>query len=566
MGEKATNTLYYGDNLDVLTRYIDDESVDLVYLDPPFNSARNYNVLFQEQDGARAAAQIQAFDDTWRWDASASAVYHETVEAGGKVSEALQAFRLFLGDSDMLAYLSMMAPRLRELRRVLRPTGSLYLHCDPTASHYLKLLLDGVFGPTEFRNEVIWKRTSAHSSSHGWGPVHDTLLFYSKSDAFTWYPVFEDYDASYLAVKYRYQDERGQYRLSDLTADGVREGSSGEPWRDFNPTTLGRHWAAPRGLVEQVLPAAKRETASTQEKLDALDAAGFLYWTDRGRGGKPGYPQYKRHIGQGTPIQDVITNISPVNSQAQERLGFPTQKPEELLARIISSATKSGDVVLDPFCGCGTTIAAAQALGRQWIGIDITHLAINLIRTRLRHTYGDAIKFDIVGEPTTVEDAAELAKTNPYQFQWWALGLVGARPAEQQKGADKGIDGRLYFHDGTNSTKTNSIVLSVKAGKLHAPYVRDLRGVLEREHASIGVLITLEEPTKLMKSEAASAGFFQTPWGKHPRLQIVTVADLLDGRTIDYPRTEGMNKTFKRAPKAEKKTAEREKGLFDAEE
>jgi DNA modification methylase len=546
-----TNCLYYGDNLAVLREYVADESVDLVYLDPPFNSARNYNVLFAEQDGTRAAAQIKAFEDTWRWDESAARAFHETVEQGGKVSEVMQSFRLFLGESDMLAYLAMMAPRLVELRRVLKDTGSLYLHCDPTASHYLKLLLDAVFDPENFRGEIIWKRTSAHSSSKTWGPVHDTLLFYSRSDDFTWNQVFEAYGQAYLSVKYRYEDERGTYRLSDLTADGTREGSSGAPWRGINPTEQGRHWAAPKALVEKVIGAKAAAGMSTQEKLEALDKAGFIYWTPKGRGGKPGLPQYKRYLGEGVPIQDVITDIAPINSQAGERLGYPTQKPEALLERIIAASSNAGDVVLDPFCGCGTAVSAAQKLGRRWLGIDITHLAVNLIRTRLRDAYGDAVKFEVIGEPTTIHDAEDLAHSDPYQFQWWALGLVGARPVEQKKGADKGIDGRLYLHS-EQSGKTDSVIFSVKAGHVTVSHVRDLRGVLDREKAAIGVLITFEEPTKPMRTEAASAGFFTSRWGQHPRLQLITVAELLNGKQIDAPRVTGGNLTFKAAPKAKK--------------
>ena len=234
----AGNTLYYGDNLDVLREHVPDESVDLVYLDPPFNSNQNYNVLFAERDGSRSAAQIKAFDDTWRWDQAAAAAYQEVVEAGGKVSEALQAFRLFLGDNDMLAYLSMMAPRLVELHRVLKPTGSLYLHCDPTASHYLKLLLDGVFGSDNFRNEIAWRRTGSHGGAKRWGPIHDTILFYSKSERYQWNRIYQDYDAAYLEKYYRFKDERGSYRLVSLTGAGVRSGDSGKPWRGVDPTAF----------------------------------------------------------------------------------------------------------------------------------------------------------------------------------------------------------------------------------------------------------------------------------------------------------------------------------------
>jgi DNA modification methylase len=547
-GATPPNTLYYGDNLDVLRRYIADESVDLVYLDPPFNSARNYNVLFAEQDGSRAAAQIQAFEDTWRWDSSASATFHEVVEAGGKVSEVLQAFRLFLGDNDMLAYLTMMAPRLVALRRVLKETGSLYLHCDPTASHYLKLLLDAVFGPKSFRTEIVWKRSSAHSDTKQGrkqhGHIHDVIFFYTKSEEWKWNSVFTPYDEAYVDAFYHHVEKSTgrRYQLDNLTAAK----GGGDTSYEFKGTRpyKGRFWAYSR------------------ENMEQFDREGRLYFPTAG-----GTPRYKRYLDEmpGVPLQDLWTDIRPLSAQSAERLGYPTQKPQELLERLILSATDEGDIVLDPFCGCGTSISAAQKLNRRWIGIDITHLAVNLIKARLRDSYGDAAKFNIVGEPTTVNDAENLARSDPYQFQWWALGLVGARPVEQKKGADKGIDGRLYFHDGTGNGKTSQVILSVKAGKLHAPYVRDLRGVIEREKAAIGVLITLEEPTKLMRTEAASAGFYTSPWGTHPKLQIITVGELLDGRTIDYPRMTGSNATFKRAPKAAPKVS-KGPSLFDAEE
>jgi DNA modification methylase len=543
------NTLYYGDNLDVLRRYISDESIDLVYLDPPFNSARNYNVLFAEQDGSRAAAQIQAFEDTWRWDASASATFHEVVEAGGKVSEVLQAFRLFLGDNDMLAYLTMMAPRLVELRRVLKETGSLYLHCDPTASHYLKLLLDAVFGPAMFRNEIVWKRSDAHNDgkqgAQRYGRVHDTLLFYTKTASWTWNSTYTPLPESTKDTWYRNVEEATgrRYNKADLTA-AKAGGDTKYPWNGVMPPA-GRYWAYSR------------------EKMEQMDAEGRLIYSSSGR------PYMKRYLDEskGVSLQDLWDDISMLRgiSGSGERLGYPTQKPIALLERIIEVSSHEGDIVLDPFCGCGTSIAAAQKLNRRWIGIDVTHLAITLIKTRLRDMYDKAANFEVIGEPTTVQDAEELAHTDPYQFQWWALGLVDARPVEQKKGADKGIDGRLYFHDGSGNGKTSQVIISVKAGKLHAPYVRDLRGVIEREKAAVGVLLTLEEPTKLMRTEAASAGFYTSPWGTHPKLQIITVGELLDGRTIDYPRITGSNATFKRAPKAKAKVS-KGPSLFDSEE
>ncbi|MGI8497389.1 MAG: DNA methyltransferase [Gemmatimonadaceae bacterium] len=535
------NILYYGDNLDVLRRHIEDESVDLVYLDPPFNSARSYNVLFAEQDGSRSAAQIRAFEDTWRWDAAASATYHELVESGGKVSEVMQAFRLFLGDNDMLAYLAMMAPRLVELRRVLKDSGSLYLHCDPTASHYLKVLLDAVFGPTSFRNHITWKRTHAHGDSRRrLANVSDTILAYGKTTEVTFHRQMQPYSTEYIAKYYRHADADGRlYQLVTLRSPNPRPNLV-YVYKGFKSHPNG--WAV--GL----------------EKMKQLDSEGRLCFplTPNGQVRE----KYYLDEMDGVAVGDIWDDISPINSQAEERLGYPTQKPEALLDRIILASSNPDDVVLDPFCGCGTAIASAQRLGRRWIGIDVTHLAVTLIKSRLKDSFGDAVTFTVVGEPTTVEDAEELARTDPYQFQWWALGLVGARPTEQKKGADKGIDGRIYFHDTSASGKTKSVILSVKAGHVTVSQVRDLVGVLQREKADVGVLISFEEPTKPMRTEAASAGFYESQWGKHPRVQLVTVGQLLDGKGIDYPRTAGVNRTFKQAPKA-LKVAESHPELFD---
>ena len=384
MTESTTNLLYYGDNLDILRRYVKDETVDLVYLDPPFNSNTNYNVLFAEKDGSRAASQIQAFSDTWTWSQESESVFAEIVTAGGRTADCLQAFRTFLGECDMLAYLVMMAPRLVELRRTLKSTGSIYLHCDPAASHYLKMLMDAVFGPANFLNEVIWKRTSAHSGSKRWGPVHDVILFYAKSSAFHWNPIFQEYSDEYVEGFYRYTDDKGRFQVDNLTGAGTRSGESGQPWRGVNPTDMGRHWAVPNKVLLETL-GKENLSLTVQQKLDALDKQGLIYWPPKGK-----MPRFKRYLDKdaGVPIVDVVTDINPIGAQAAERLGYPTQKPQALLERIISASSNPGDVVLDPFCGCGTTIAAAQALGRPWIGIDITHLAITLIKQRLKDSFG----------------------------------------------------------------------------------------------------------------------------------------------------------------------------------
>ena len=542
------NQLFYGDNLDVLGRYVADESVDLVYLDPPFNSNADYNVLFAERDGTRAAAQIQAFEDTWRWDEGAARAYEDVVEAGGLVSQAMQAFRTFLGESDMLAYLAMMAPRLVELQRVLKPTGSLYLHCDPTASHYLKMLLDAVFGPTKFKNEIIWKRTNARSTSGRWPRIHDVILYYSKSRS-----VFNSLKVKGDEAKMPHTLITGadgeKYQTYELTAPGAtQDGESGRPWRGFDPNIYARHWA------------------NNHAQMDEWDMAGLIHWPKVGKAG--GFPRRRDDSpfdpqAREVSVGDVWTDVDRINQAAKERLSYPTQKPEALLERIISASSNEGDVVLDPFCGCGTTVAAAQTLGRKWIGIDVTHLAITLIRHRLKDAHGDDIEktYRVVGEPVSVPDAEALAVAEPFQFQCWALGLVAARPdGEVKKGADRGIDGRVYFHDGDGG-KTKQIVISVKAGKLHAHYVRDLRGVLEREKAALSVLLTFHAPTKAMRTEAASAGFYDSPWGQHPRVQILTVGELLAGKKLDAPPSRQTSRTYKRAPKVLKKAGE-QPGMF----
>lgn len=550
------NVLYYGDNLDILKRYVKDESVDLVYLDPPFNSNASYNVLFKEKDGSQAASQIRAFDDTWTWGADDEAVFNEIQLGGGKVADCLGAFRLFLGACDMLSYLVMMAPRLIELRRVMKPTASIYLHCDPAASHYLKMLMDAIFGPENFQNEIAWKRTSAHSGTKRWGPVHDIILFFSKSAKFVWNRVYQEYTEEYIEGFYRFKDKKGRFQVGDLTGAGVRTGESGQPWKGVNPTDIGRHWGVPNKVLISAL-GNDAESLSVQEKLDALDKMGLIYWPEKGK-----IPRFKRYLDEnaGVPIVDVVTDINPIGAQAAERLGYPTQKPVALLERIIQASSNEGDIVLDPFCGCGTTIAAAQTLKRSWIGIDITYLALSLMKARLRDSFGESTRFKVVGEPVSVPDAQRLAESEPIQFQQWALGLVNARPAEPKRGADQGIDGKIVFMGDKQGTY-ESVIISVKAGKTGSPHVRDLIGVIDREKAAIGVLISMQEPTGPMKTEAATAGFYQNDtWKKqYQRIQLLTIADLFAGKTIDMPPIRQVSSTFKKAPKVEEKEKEQKK-------
>lgn len=488
MNDDNRGKLYYGDNLEVLRRYIKDESVDLVYLDPPFNSSKDYNLLFSEQDGTRSAAQIKAFKDTWEWDEGAARAYFELIEVGGRVSEAMQAFRLVVGETDMLAYLSMMAPRLIELHRVMKPTASIYLHCDPVASHYLKILMDAVFRPANFRNEVIWRYRRWPATARQFQKMHDVLLFYSKGPS---------------------------------------------PDRTFN-VLFGYETLAESTLKTFGTRKQKADFSSGHRKPSVEDVES-----------------------QGPPLSDVweVGIIAPI---AKERLGYPTQKPEKLLERVILASSNPGDMVLDPFCGCGTAVAVAHREGRRWIGIDITHLAINLIKRRMKDSFGVDVG-EAVGEPVSLPDAEALAQLNPYQFQWWALGLVGARPVVEKKGPDQGIDGRLYFHDEPGpSPQTKQIIFSVKSGNTGVKDVRDLRGVIEREGAAVGVLITLRGPTQPMRAETASAGYYHSPGWKrdYPRLQVVTVEDLLNGKGVSYPPAEQVNVTYKRAPLAKSRVGE----------
>jgi site-specific DNA-methyltransferase (adenine-specific) len=549
----ATNTLFYGDNLPILREHIADESVDLIYLDPPFNSNRTYNVLFKDESGNAPDAQLEAFDDSWHWNARAEETYSELVEHGPeRVGAMIGALHQFIGANQMMAYLVMMAARLVELHRVLKPTGSLYLHCDPAASHYLKIVLDVIFGPENYGNEVIWKRTSAHSAANGWGPVHDVLFLFRKSATYTWNKLHESYSTEYLQ-RYKDHDEGGSYTTDNLTGPGARSGASGDPWRGYDVRAKGVHWKVNREVLESLVGPERAASMTTQEKLDILDASGYIYWSKKGNA--TGLPRFKRYLGRGLLIQDVITDIPPINSQAAERLGYPTQKPLALLERIIQASSNPGDVLLDPFCGCGTAVAAAHKLDRRWIGIDITHLAIALQKYRLESMF-PGCRFDVVGEPQDIGSAHQLAQENRYQFQWWALSLVRAKPLGGQegdkkgkKGSDKGIDGLINFMD-DNTGKPKQVLVQVKSGHVGSPDIRELKGVLEREKASIGLFVTLEEPTRDMTQEAVTAGHYHSPgWNKDfPKIQILTIAQLLRGAEVKMPPAFG---TFKQAQKVQ---------------
>ena len=528
------NKLYFGDNLGILREQVKDESIDLVYLDPPFNSNTTYNVLFAEKSGEQSAAQITAFDDTWHWGMESELAYRELVTDGPKkLGDMLQAMRAFLGQNDMMAYLTMMAQRMAELHRVLKPTGSLYLHCDPTASHYLKLLLDAAFGADKFRNEIVWKRTSAHSDTKQGrrqpGRIHDVILFYTKSDEWTWNPVHTKYDQDYADDFYRHvEPETGRrYTLGDLTGPGGAK--KGNP--EYEVMGVVRYWRYSRERMQELID----EGRVVQETPGAV-------------------PRYKRYLDEmaGVSLQDWWGDIKPIGSRARERLGYPTQKPESLLERIINASSNEGDIVLDPFCGCGTATAAAERLKRRWIGIDITHLAITLIRHRLNDAFGGKLRqYQVIGVPEDLAGAAALAQENRYQFEWWALGLVDARPAgDKRKGADSGVDGYINFFD-DNSGKAKRIVVQVKSGHVERSQIATLNSDREREKAEIGLFITLERPTNPMAQEALSAGFYEPEhFSNHrfPRVQILTIEGLLEGVEAQYPRF-APRATFRRAPR-----------------
>jgi DNA modification methylase len=506
----SANSLYFGDNLDILRNEIRSESVDLIYLDPPFNSKANYNRLFRSPNGDEPHAQITAFEDTWHWGEQAEREFSELVQQSNTdVSEMMQALRRFLGENDMMAYLTMMANRLLELQRVLKPTGSLYLHCDPTASHYLKIVLDGVFGKENFRTEISWKRQSAHNDAKQgrkqYGNVRDILFFYSKSNDWKWRWLYTSYSEEYVTKFYRHVEPgTGRlYQLGDLTAPGGSAPEKGNPYFEF----LG----------------VKRYWRFTQENMERMYKAGKIIQT------KPGaVPRHKRYLDEapGVGLQNDWNDIHPASGN--ESLGYQTQKPLALLERIIEASSNEGDVVLDPFCGCGTAVHAAQKLNRQWIGIDITHLAISLIENRLRDAF-PGITFGVHGTPKDLDSARDLAIRDKYEFQWWACSLVNAQPYQgRKKGADSGIDGLIYFKD--DKTIPKKIVVSVKAGEnVSVAMIRDLGHVVNREKASLGFFVTLTKPTGPMRQEAVKAGYYKSPAGRNfPKIQILTIEGLME--------------------------------------
>jgi len=459
------NVLYFGDNLEVLREKINDNSVDLIYLDPPFQSGKNYNIIFDnKKDVKGVTAQIQAFEDTWEWGPEAENEYLGLIQGtitrerpSARLIELMKAMRGYLDESPMVAYLAMMAPRLLEMKRVLKDTGSIYLHCDPTASHYLKLLMDAIFGVNNFRNEIVWHYRKWPSGNKQFQHNHDCILFYSKTNS---------------------KD------------------------RIFNKVDL----------MERTESTLKR--FGKQKILSAYNEEGKRL---------PSQTEDEESLG--VPRDDVwdIGRVPPVKQL------FPTEKPEQLLSRIIRASSNEGDVVLDPFCGCGTTVAVAQRLNRKWIGIDITYLAIDIIEKRLEETRnkGEEVNFKIEGAPADEYSAEKLAESNPFQFQYWVVSRIPGGMPNERKTGDKGIDGSIYFTDISKPDKTGKAIISVKGSRsINPSMVRDLVGTIQSNSADFGILVTLPEPTANMKTEAAKQGYFEYKRMQIPKVQILSVKDL----------------------------------------
>ena len=554
------NNLYFGDNLDILREYVDDESVDLIYLDPPFNSNASYNVLFRERSGEESVAQITAFDDTWHWGLESEYAFREVVTEGPKdLSFLLQALRSFLGQSDMMAYLTMMAPRLIELHRVLKETGSIYLHCDDTAGHYIKLLMDAIFDKSNYRNHIVWRRAISHNDADRYGRICDHIFFYTKSNKYFWKgsAVATSKSEREIAESYSMKDERGRYRSENLTGslhDMSYGAPSTLPWKGYDVYAMGRCWSAPKTgeyakYIEQHIIPEYLKIEGVHERLDALDDAGLIHHPKKGR-----WPGLKRYAAadQGVLPQNLI--LDPIGftnfNKGDEYLDYPTQKPVGLLEKFVKASSAEGDVVLDPFCGCGTTVDVAEHLNRKWIGIDITHLSIALIRYRLDDAFGEDLRpYTMIGTPKDIQSAVALAEQDRYQFEWWSLSLVGSRPVnKKKKGADSGIDGHIIFFD-DNSGEAKLIVVQVKSGKVQRSDIATLKGDMEREKAVIGLFITLNPPTTPMKRESASSGFYepnQFTGHKFPRVQILTIEELLEGKNVEFPRF-AADVTFRKA-------------------
>lgn len=433
------NKLFFGDNLEIM-KMLEDSSIDLIYLDPPFQSGRDYNLVFKELGLEVVSAQVKAFTDTWQWNEESERTYNELIQkqdVAVEVKDYLIGMKKVINNSAMMAYLVMMAPRLIEMRRLLKDSGSIYLHCDPRTSHYLKILMDMIFGKNQFRNEIVWGYRTGGVSNRYWASKHDIILFYTKTDNYKFNALKERiyYEKPFFSPK---QDEQGRYYAD-------------------------------------------------------------VY------------------------IRDVWDDIKPVINVSKERIGYPTQKPEALLQRIIMASSDEGDLVLDPFCGCGTTVAVAHKLNRRWIGIDIAYIAIDIISRRL----GEA-EFEIDGIPKDLQGAYALKNKDPFRFQEWAVVRLGGVVSSRRSG-DEGVDGKIYFYKNVkskNSVSYGEVVIQVKGGKVGVKDVRELIGTIKGQRADFGILVSFDKPTQQMKKTAIGAGLYAD---NMPRIQFVTVREIIDG-------------------------------------
>jgi DNA modification methylase len=516
------NQLYYGDNLEVLRRYIKDESVDLCYIDPPFNSKRNYNQIYNNI-GAEDKAQAQAFIDTWEWDDHAIRGINEIlINYHGLFTQQcialITGLSNVLGKGSLLAYLVSMTLRITEIHRVLKPTGSFYLHCDPTASHYLKLILDAVFCSNKgiYQSEIVWKRTTAHGNakqgSKKFEINFDIIFLYSKTNQYTFNTIYRPFQEDQLEQQYNKVDQNGRrYRLVTPTA-AKGGGDTSYEFHGVQPPK-GRFWAY------------------SKENMEKFYEDNKLYFSSSGQ------PYIKYYLDErpGVAVMSFWDDIKPMSPTSKERLGYPTQKPESLLERIIKASSKENDIVLDAYCGCGTTVAVCQKLDRQWIGIDITYQSISLILKRLEDSFPGVLKtIKLHGIPKDIESAKALAnKTDDRtrkEFEKWAILTYTNNKAviNAKKGADKGIDGIVYFQGDKNDPE--KIIFQVKSGKVKSGDIRDLLGTMTLESASLAIFITLEEPTKDMLKTAKSAGFYQSKYMSHScdKIQIVTIKEIIE--------------------------------------
>jgi site-specific DNA-methyltransferase (adenine-specific) len=490
------NYLYFGDCLDVLRNDIGDESIDLIYIDPPFNSKRNYSIFFDDKD---IQTQCVAFEDTW----SLKNIQDSLSELMSLKTEKIHRLLSIYAETAPSAYpyLVMMALRIIELHRVLKLTGSFYLHCDPTMSHYLKTLCDAIFGKEYFRNEIIWKRMTASGfkGKKDLGTSHDVILRYSKTAEFIYHPIITPYTEDYIRRYFTKTDESG---------------------RIFKDEKIG--------------------TATGKETIEQLKKEDKIYVTEKGK------LRIKHYLddAKGFPIDDLWLDLPPINSQASERMGYPTQKPKALLERIINASSAEGDTILDAFCGCGTTVDAAEGLKRNWIGIDISPIAISLIRKRLNESYGKSLsKYDVRGIPKDEASAIRLWQQNPFAFQdWWITEFCAFSTTFGRKGADKGIDGIAKYLVGNN--ETIKAAFQVKGGKIQSKDTDALLGAMDKHHCELGIFLSIQEPTKPMLEAAASAGFAEVPGFRYPRLQILTLAEFFSGKQLKLPQT---NITFETA-------------------